>query len=156
MDIKVERGKSGEDQIVFTITVTGHDCVDITPEEFAWMHRLDALMEDMALMADEQGKVYELMKLENHKSKDKLFNIILDKLKMKIEINLRQKFRPMVQEIYNWIFDHQDGTLREWMIKYNPDRTRYYFDNDIETENLNKKGNVDEDVEVDDEDDDDS
>ncbi len=45
----------------------------------------------------------------------------------------------MCQEIYNWIFDNQNEYLKGWIAEYDPQRSRYYFDNDKTHESTQEK-----------------
>jgi len=65
-------------------------------------------------------------------------------------------FKPICQEIYNWIQDHQSGDIKNWMIQFDPQRTKYYFHNDPENPYSRGPSTIPDDkIDEDEEDDDD-
>lgn len=153
MKIKVERILNGEGEIVFTIKVSEPKPIKYTAEEWEAMNEMDEMVKKLEKTGDINGKIYQAIKTAHHGIKDNIFNKIMDALKFSIENELRPKFRPMVQEIYNWIYDHQEGKMKEWLMQFDPERTRYYFDNDVEVKNQEANRAYNEDVEVEDGDD---
>ena len=130
MKIKVDRNLSEDQKLVFTITVTDphHSCFGEIENKM--MSILDVCKNDIDNSINGVNKTKDDIIGLIHAAKKKLFMRLLNDLKFSIENELRPKFRPICQEIYNWIQDQQTDMLKTWMIEFDPQRTKYYFDND--------------------------
>ncbi len=130
MKIKVDRKSTPEGDLVFTVTVSEphHACFDDVERnvmdilEFTKKGVEDLTPEDNKLRQDVVGLI--------HAAKEKAFTRVMNSLKFAIENDLRPKFKPICQEIYNWIYDNQKDVLKGWLSEFDPQRTKYYFDND--------------------------
>ncbi len=130
MDIKVDRVNTSEGNLVFTITVSNphHSCFGETEKNL--MNVLDICKQGISAYSSEENKLAQDVIGLIHTAKEKTFSRVLTNLKFAIENEFRPKFQPICQEIYNWIYDHQSSTLKSWMSEFDPQRTKYYFDND--------------------------
>ncbi len=150
MEIKVERNKKDED-LVFTITVSGGHKSPLTVQEYLALTNIDEFTKTMEGRLSRDSDIFKHLLDSNHDLKEKIFVEILDNLKFAIENQLRPKFKPICQEIYNWIYDYQEGYVKSWMSDFDPQRTTYYFDNDEKIKNMYEQSSE---IVVDDSDDD--
>ncbi len=135
MEIKVDRvpfSQDDEHKLVFTITVSDPHKSFFGNVEDSIMIALDICNEEVDRIETSENKLQDEVKSLIHSAKEKTFMRVLDNLKFAIENEFRPKFKPICQEIYNWIYDYQNDELKKWMNEFNPQRTRYYFDNDPE------------------------
>jgi hypothetical protein len=132
MKITVDRVKKPEGDLVFTITVSEPHDSCFGEIENTMMRLLDRCKEDVYHTTSEENALKNDVMGLIHAAKEKAFLRVLDNLKFSIRHQLQPKFQPICQEIYNWIYDYQKGDLRTWMIDFDPQRTKYYFDNDPE------------------------
>lgn len=131
MKIKVDREEKESGELVFTITVSKPESANFGEMEKSMLDILDACQHKISLHKAHDSKLQiDIINLI-HTSKLRAFGRTLEQLKRCIKDDLQVKFNPICQEIYNWIYDHQDGVLKSWMIEFDPQRTKYYFDNDI-------------------------
>ena len=130
MQITVDRTNNEDGDLVFTITVREPVLTSFTEEEKAFMAYLEICMKQVSMFVGNNLLIKNTILSDLHATKEKIFYNVLRKLRFSIENELEVKYSPMVQEIYNWIQDAQDGFLKQWMVEINPQRTRYYFDND--------------------------
>lgn len=130
MYIQVERIESPEGNLVFTVTVSDphHSCFG--EEEIKLMKYLDTCKKDVEDLISQDNKNRAEALTHIHEIKEKVFVRVLDNLKFEIENEFRPRFKPICQEIYNWIYHHQKDELKSWMSDFDPQRTRYFFDND--------------------------
>jgi len=131
MKIKVDRTNTSEGDLVFKITVSEPNHVCFSYAEKQIMNLLDNCKEHMNNLSLEENKTKDEAVSFINIAKEKTFLRILDNLKFAIENEFRTKFKPICQEIYNWIYDHQTDSLKNFMLEFDPQRTKYYFDNDI-------------------------
>lgn len=154
MDIKVDRINTPEGNLVFTITVSEpeHACFGETEKKI--MTHIDICRDELYRTAGLENKVMQDAVVHLHDIKEKAFLRVLNNLKFEIENEFRPRFQPICQEIYNWIYDKQTGDLKKWMQEFDPQRTTYYFDNDVKKQ---KRIDMPEnDLEDDDDDDEDT
>lgn len=130
MKIKVDRKHSDIGDLVFTITVSEPHHSFFGLEESRVMELLDECKVDINKSTSEQNKTRDKVLDFLHAAKEETFVRVLDNLKFAIENEFRPKFKSICQEIYNWIYDYQIDNLKKWMIEFDPQRTKYYFDND--------------------------
>ena len=120
------------------------------------MKLLDICKDDINRITPEENKLKNDVFGLVHTAKDKLFSRVIDNLKFSIENELRPMFRPICQEIYNWIKEHQSGDLMNWMNEFDPQKTKYYFHNDTQYENIVRgPSEIPEDYLIDEDDEDD-
>ncbi len=136
MDIQVDR-EIKEDGLIFTIKVTNPHQGCFKDAEKQMMQILDLCKYEVSQVTLEENKLKDDVVGLIHAAKEKMFNRILRDLKFSIENDLRPKFQPICQEIYNWLHDQQSGDLKSWMIEFDPQRTKYYFDNDVTAQKFN-------------------
>ena len=150
MDINVDRTHTSEGNLIFTITVNEphHSCFGEIEKKM--MNILDVCKERVDRLTPHENKLKDDIVSLIHQIKEKTFMRVLSNLKFAIENEFRPKFQPICQEIYNWINDNQTDVLKKWMSEFDPQRTRYYFDNDPEV----KRPVVPQESEYDDDEDD--
>ncbi len=130
MKITVDRIVDTEGELVFTIKVSEPHLSTLTAEELAALIGIDIYTKTIETTVNPTGVLYQDIVSANHQVKEKVFKRILDNLRFAIENQLQPKFQPICQEIYNWIYDKQEGFLKTWMLEFDPQRTTYFFDND--------------------------
>lgn len=130
MDIRVDRHRPDDASLVFTITVTNPHTCPYDENDILIIKLLDGCKKEISDMKLNTGETSKDALGLIDEVKHKLFNRVLHNLRFSIENDLRSKFRPICQEIYNWIQDMQIGDLKTWMLEVDPQRTTYYFDND--------------------------
>jgi hypothetical protein len=155
MKIQVDRTNTSEGNLVFTITVSNphHSCFGEIEKNI--MNLLDFCKEGVQNLSPEDNKVRNDVIGLIHNAKEKAFMRVLDNLKFAIENEFRPKFKPICQEIYNWIYDNQTDLLKKWMSEFDPQRTKYYFDNDIKAFTIQLLQESEHDEDDEDEEDDD-
>ncbi len=129
MKITVDRTIDSEGNLVFTISVKEPHKVPFTELENNMMTALETCKKHVDSV-QEDNKVKNDILSSIHDAKEKTFSRILQSLRFAITNELRPKFQPICQEIYNWIYDNQEGPTKMWMQEVDPQRTKYYFDND--------------------------
>lgn len=130
MQIKVDRTECSVDKLVFTITCSDRDIIDYSAKELGALTTIDEATRAMQEFLGKNSEVFGLLVDGHHEIKERIFDELLEKMKRAIRQKLENKFTPIVQEVYNWVFDHQDDDIKKWMTEFNPERTVYYFDND--------------------------
>jgi len=134
MKIKVERESTPEGDLVFTVRVSDPHVVEITSYEKKIIHILEECLSTLdSEIHDSAEKVKEDVQSSLNGIKHQVFCRMIERLKFNVENDFRPKFKPICQEIYNWLYDYQTGETRQWMQEFDPQRTKYYFDNDINT-----------------------
>ena len=100
-------------ELIFTIRVT-------TPHDSQWGNV-------------EMGMFKQLDKMDRHQ-----FERFRAYLVSTIENEMHEKCLRIKQEMYNWIYDNQHPDLRRIFHEHDPQRTKYYFDNDITVESCSE------------------
>ncbi len=136
MKIQVDRTEPSDNTLVFTITVSQPLCVPFTEEDIRALVAMDMFMLSMSQTLDTNGEVYKNLISANHSVKEKILEKVLASMRFHIECVLKKKFKPMCEEIYNWVYDHQEGHVKSWLSTFTPERTKYYFDNDRKDESI--------------------
>ncbi len=154
MDIKVDRTNTPEGDLVFTITVSNPHHTCFGGIEKSIMDILDFSKKGIQDLSPEDNKTRNDVVGLIHAAKEKAFVRVLDNLKFSIENEFRPKFKPICQEIYNWIYDHQEDVVKGWLSDFDPQRTKYYFDNDVNASKMDMSQESEHDEEDDDEDED--
>ncbi len=129
MDIETNRTMAADGSIVFTIKVSNPHAVGFSEADQQLMRILDVCRKDSESV-DVQGRVKDDILHLIHTAKEKTFQRILDKLNFDIKNTFEPRFKHICQEIYNWIYDAQTGALKGWMQDFDPQRSKFYFDND--------------------------
>jgi len=131
MKIKVDRTNMPEGALVFTVTVSEprHACFGELEKNI--MTLLDITKDDIARLTPEKSRSKEDAFTLMHHMKQKFFTRVLENLKHSIKDDFEDRLEHIYQEIYNWIYDAQTEALKTWMLEYDPQRTKYYFDNDV-------------------------
>ncbi len=130
MKINVEREHTKEGNLVFTVTVSEPHLSWFDEDEKKMMLLLDNCKNHVCQVDIHGNKTRNEILSLIHTAKEKTFSRVLENLKFSIENEFRPKFKPICQEIYNWIYDKQTDMLKKWMMEFDPQRTKYYFDND--------------------------
>jgi hypothetical protein len=130
MNITVDRHNK-DDQLVFTITVKDPHKVpftEIDAETILYLNSCKEAVEGLGKAADHPlvGQAVNAL----HEIQSRTFNRVKDSLMFALRHQLQAKYEPIIQEIYNWLYDKQEGYVKEWMQSFDPQRTTYYFDND--------------------------
>ena len=118
MKIKVDRTVCEDDQLVFKITVTDPKNANFSNVEVEMMKILDMCKESIHQASPDDIKdnqlKYDIVGLI-HRAKERAFGRVEEELKFAIKNDLEPKFKPVCQEIYNWIMDKQDPKVRSWL-----------------------------------------
>ena len=130
MKITVDRNINDDGDLVFTITVREPVLQPFTPDEMSFMSLIEAAKNQASSLETNNLLIKNHVLADLNMMKERIFMQVLRKVRFAIQEELEIKFHPMCQEIYNWVQDAQDGYLKQWMIEYDPQRTKYYFDND--------------------------
>ncbi len=130
MKITVDRTHTAEGDLVFTITAKDAHKAPFGIVEKDIMDLLDICKDSVQGLLTEENKLKEDVIGLVHAAKERAFNRVLENLQFTISNELRPKFTHLCQEIYNWIYDAQEKPLKDWMREFDPQRTKYYFDND--------------------------
>lgn len=155
MKITVDRVDTGEPGLVFTITVTEPHFTCFSRHEKDAMMLLESTESQLSFICPLGNKVRDDAYSLIHAAKEKTFVHILDNLKFSIENEFRPMFKPICQEIYNWIYDHQQNYVKQWLTEFDPQRTKYYFHNDKTNNMCRDPAEISDDkIEDDDQDDD--
>ena len=85
---------------------------------------------DLVLIVKVKDTPQFMLKDMSQQIDEETFCKIIKKLKYAIKHSLETKCTLLCQEVYNWIYDAQSGDLRKKLEEYDPQRSRYYFDND--------------------------
>lgn len=129
MDIDTNRTVEADGSLTFTIKISNPHTVDFSQSDQQLMLILDRCKNDTEFV-ESQGKIKDDIKRLIHAAKEKTFQRMLDKLHFDIKNTFEPRFKHICQEIYNWIYDAQTGSLKSWMTDFDPQRTKFYFDND--------------------------
>jgi len=133
MKIKVDRTNTDEGNLVFTITISEPTYAKLKEDE---SHIIDIVdhcqkkIEDIASNEYVKDSVVNLLQ----KAKSKAFERVLTNIRHSIDEDLSPNLEAINQEIYNWIYDHKSNPHKLWMQEFDPQRTKYYFDNDVTAE----------------------
>lgn len=130
MKITVERKVNDDKNLVFTITCSEPHIVPFADEEKFLLKILDSCKGAVEDLLNPENKLRVNTVSHLHDIKEKIFSNLQNSLQFAIRNHLNPKMEPMRQEIYNWIYDSQEGDLKQWMQEFDPQRVRYYFDND--------------------------
>jgi hypothetical protein len=133
MKVKVDRKNTDEGNLVFTITVSEPTYEKLSAEEDSIMTIVDQCQKKVDIIDSEDKLKYSVASLLNS-AKMKAFDRVYNQIKSNIVTSVQDKFTPISQEIYNWVYDHQSNPHKQWMQELDPQRTKYYFDNDITAE----------------------
>lgn len=154
MRISVERIINDDDHLVFTIKILEPHLCPMVQQEIDALEGIDNFTKGLERNLDPEGKLYQNILLANHQVKERIFLKTLENIKFSIKNELEPKFHPICQEIYNWIYDKQEGSIKKWMQEFDATRTTYYFDNDIKLKNQLEKNIPDDKFDDEDEDED--
>jgi hypothetical protein len=142
MKIKVNRQKPNENELVFTITVKDPESIELTDTEWNLMGQLANCQKEVESMQESKEREEILRAITI--VRERIFIRVINSLKFAIKHQLENKFDPICQEIYNWIYDKQSGRLQSWLQEFDAMRTTYYFDNDAKCEDTNINDDDDE------------
>ena len=143
MKITVERTVNEKNELVFTITCREPHNVPFTDDERGLLKALDTCKGAVEELLIPEHKLRIKTVSHLHDIKEKLFSTLLSSLQFAIRNHLNPKMEPMRQEIYNWIYDCQEGDLKRWMQEFDPQRTKFYFDNDRTIESDEEECDID-------------
>lgn len=129
MDITVDRVVDSNRKLVFTISVENPEDIYHEENDLPMLKYLHACQREIEKISEDNQIPVEISQ-SFHELKSKLFYKWQRKLRFAINEDLHKKFMPICTEIYNWFYDQQSGLIRSFMEECDPQRTRYYFDND--------------------------
>lgn len=150
MKIEVERVKR-ENSTEFTIKVTDPHKAPFTVEEDYTLRAMEQFNIDMRTALNPASKLYHDFVCAAHEVKEKMVCRVLESLKSSIRNDLESQFKPICQEIFNWIYDNQDEHVKSWLSAFYPERVTYYFANDRKMREQDAKSDTDYDEDKDDE-----
>lgn len=153
MKIKVDRTKHSEEELVFTITVSDPHHAPLSAAEKEVLETIDRCTKSAEAVLGRDNDLLIEIKASNHEIKALVFDKLLSNLRFAIENQFRPKFKPICEDIFNWIFDFQQGHVKMWMQEFNPERITYYFDNDARMLANNQLCHDSDDEEADEDDD---
>jgi hypothetical protein len=154
MDISVDRKVSEEGHLVFTITAKNPHKAPFGDLELNVLEYLDKCRENFTENDEINNKLIQDVMGLLHAAKEKAFLRLRRNLTFAIDNQLNAKIEPMRQEIYNWIYDMQEKPVKTWMQEFDPQRTKFYFDNDKNNEYCRDPSTIADDKLDDDEEDD--
>lgn len=128
MKITVDRTNDSEGNLVFTITAKEIKQIDF-PVEKNVMSSLSACKKIINDSCELTRHVDSIQTKLDECIENTCFKL-MDRIKFSIRNDLEPKFKAMCQEIYNAIYDAQEGSTKQWLHEFDPQKTRYYFDND--------------------------
>jgi hypothetical protein len=134
MRIEVDRTEHSEG-LTFTIKVTQPHDVPFSEIDAETMNFLEMCKYSVEKLGPPEHKLVGEVVNSIHSIKQRTFNRVRGSLVFAIQNSLQEKMTPICQEIYNWIYDNQKPALKQWMQEFDPQRTKYYFDNDRTVEN---------------------
>ncbi len=134
MRIKVDRTNNDSGNLVFTITISEPHNAPFTDIDKEIVDALDACRENLNKISSSENKLKEHVINLMNKAEATAFSRVLNSLQDAIKNQFKPKYEHICQEIYNWIYDNQKEPLKSWMLEFDPQRTKYYFDNDITAE----------------------
>lgn len=155
MDITVDRTVTSEGNLLFSIEVKNPHLAQFGQMERNIMNILSVAKDAVEEIPTQEERLKQDIISLIYNAKQRAFERVWKNLTFAIRNDLQPKFDPICQEIYNWIYDAQEGPLKSWMSEFNPQRTQYYFDNDIRMKREFDKQESEHDIEIDDEDDED-
>lgn len=129
MKITVDRTLDAEGNLVFTITCKEPKCPHLIQEDFDRIKKIKSLMVESSKTC---GLKMDYIEEAVDNIRENFFSQIKRVLTRVIENDLNTKIIPMQAEIYRWIIDAQDDMVKDWMSSYDPQRAKYYFDNDMD------------------------
>lgn len=130
MDIEIDREVTPEGDLVFCIRVKNPQKINFSEVDKKILDGLDNFTLELGNTIDVQNRIYQEYVTGKDGIKEKIFKRCIKNLKFNIINSLETKFDPICQEIYNWIYLHQDDHAKMWLLHCDPQRTKYYFDND--------------------------
>lgn len=133
MKIEVNRINTNEGDLVFNIKISKPTYVNLKLEENQILSMVNDCQKRVEVIDSDDNlkdSVVNILQI----AKTKTFERVLNQIKSSINEDLESKMKPIKQEIYNWLYDHQNNPLKNWMLDLDPQRTKYYFDNDITSE----------------------
>jgi hypothetical protein len=133
MKVKLERSNTDDGNLVFTLTVSDPKYALLKQEENQIMGIVDQCQKNVDII-DSNEPLRDSVVNILQKAKSKAFERVLNQIKSSIDEDLDAKIKPIRQEIYNWMYDHESNPMKKWMQDLDPQRTKYYFDNDITAE----------------------
>jgi hypothetical protein len=150
MKIEVERVKR-ENAIEFIIKVTDPHGVPFTLEEAHTLRAVEQFNSTMSAALNPASKLYHDIVCATHEVKEKMVCRVLESLKSSIMDDLESQFKPICQEIFNWLYDNQEEHAKSWLSAFYPERVTYYFANDLKMKEQNTKSDTDYEEDEDDE-----
>lgn len=129
MEIKVERIIE-EGKLVFTITCENPSIE--YPNENGWeaLNLLNICESAIEATIHNGFSLKQEIKTTLFGCRDMVFDQIHDFMTFALRERLEPKFEHMCNEIYNWQYDNASGRMKQLLQEFDPQRTKYYFDND--------------------------
>lgn len=126
MEITVDR-TCEEDVIVFTIKVKDLKKSPFNEASLQMMKTLDIAKSDVY---KHENPYLEAVVMHIHAAKEAVCDKVIKNLKFEIKEQFEPKFKQVCQEIYNSVVDSQEEFVKSWMLESEPERFKYYFNND--------------------------
>lgn len=130
MKISVNRNFDSDNKLIFTITCEDPGDAPFSEIDSQTILFLEMCKQSVERLADPSHKLVGEVVNSIHTIKQRTFDRVKNALTFDIRNNVQAKVNPICQEIYNWIYDMQKPGLKQWMQEFDPQRTKYYFDND--------------------------
>lgn len=135
MRIDIDRLRDHDGNLIFNIRVSELHESPFSEEEYEGFSELQNGLDLLQDVYPPDNKYFFELKTAIHGIMSRKFDKVKENLMFAIDNQLKVKFEPICQEIYNSIYDSQQPELRKWMQEFDPQRTKYYFDNDKTIEN---------------------
>ena len=130
MDIKVTRTIEQDGSLNFSIHVSNPHQAPFQELDLQVLRQLDAFKEVVQKTGDPDSNVTIQAVNALHSVGEKTFSRVRNNLVFAIQEEVQRRVSHICQEIYNWIYDNQNGDIKTWMQTFDPQRTKYYFYND--------------------------
>jgi len=151
MEVTVDRTITPEGDLVFVMRLKNPHIQQVGNDEVNMMSILNAaqsaIEEIPALDLDFKDRVQDAVT----KAKKIAFENIFFSLKFWIKAAIENPHDRIYQEIENWVCDAQPEPLKSWLNEFYANRTKYYFNNDIQSQKQEAQ-DPEEDIEIDEED----
>jgi hypothetical protein len=138
MEIKVERVQE-DGKLIFTITCeelkNNVENISLLNHDFDMLFHLEACRDRIAETVPEQYHKRHEVDHAIFTAREQVFQHIYDHFIFALREKLEPKYEHICQEIYNWQYDNAEGKMKQLLQEFDPQRTRYYFDNDDNIEN---------------------
>lgn len=152
--MRIERTFNDNGDLIFMITMPNGPYKIISDDHLSKLTQFRKLGE--FLTSEISGFRYsEIMEDSFRDNLQDLFMCFFKEFREDIDKEFTEKCRAMKAEINNWVYDKQSVAIQSWLSEYEPQRTKYYFDNDPEKNRGEESQEPEFDIDVEDSDDED-